>query len=84
MEKEIYKGMEYLRPKAYILADNGIAHSEFAARTCYDSFDSSEHEVIKTMNKVIQNNELYNGDMDDKEWSKVIAAFSWQAFVNHT
>lgn len=49
-----YKGIEYYKPVVTIIAENGIAHSEFAGRTCYDSFDKSEHNVIKDMNELIQ------------------------------
>ena len=58
MKTTEYKGIEYYRPTVKIIAENGIAHSEFAGRTCYDSFDNSEHDVIKDMNELIQKDVL--------------------------
>jgi thymidylate synthase (FAD) len=54
---ETVAGIKYKRPEVFILADNGIGHSEFAARTCYDSFDQSESECIQKLNDAIQNDE---------------------------
>ena len=58
MKIKEYKGINYTKPTVVILADNGIAHSEFAGRTCYDSFENSEHDCIKEMNELIQKDEL--------------------------
>lgn len=51
---EKYNGMSYTLPKVYLLADSGIGNAEFAARTCYNSFDSSEHTSIQDMDSMIQ------------------------------
>lgn len=43
---EMY-GIKYSQPKVVLLQDTGIGVAEAAARTCYDSFENSENEVIK-------------------------------------
>jgi thymidylate synthase (FAD) len=48
-------GIKYSRPTVYLLADNGIGQSEFAARTCYDSFEQSENEGVKIVNQNLEN-----------------------------
>ena len=53
MKKEMY-GIEYFLPKVYLLKDSGIGIAEIAARTCYDSFENSENEVIKDFEKIIE------------------------------
>ena len=42
-------GIEYSKPEVVLVQDTGIGVAESAARTCYDSFSSSENEVIKTI-----------------------------------
>lgn len=44
---EIVHGITYTRPQVVLLQEAGIGVSEFAARTCYDSFENSEHAAIK-------------------------------------
>jgi thymidylate synthase (FAD) len=43
---EMY-GIKYSQPKVVLLQETGIGVAEAAARTCYDSFENSENEVIK-------------------------------------
>jgi len=43
-------GISYSLPKVYLLQHTGIGVAEYAARTCYDSFDNSEHEEVKQAN----------------------------------
>jgi len=40
-------GIEYSQPEVVLLQDTGIGVAEAAARTCYDSFENSENEVIQ-------------------------------------
>jgi len=40
-------GIEYNKPKVYLINEYGLGVSEIAARTCYDSYLSSENEAIK-------------------------------------
>lgn len=41
-----YNGINYLYPEVKLLSNTGIGSSEFAARTCYNSYDKSENEAI--------------------------------------
>ena len=43
-------GIDYSRPKVFLLANTGIGNAEFAARTCYNSFDKSENDDIVRLN----------------------------------
>jgi len=48
MEKiEMYQ-IEYEKPKVTLLQQSGLGVAEIAARTCYDSFENSENECVKT------------------------------------
>lgn len=49
---EIVHGIEYSKPQVILLQHTGIGTSEYAARSCYDSFESSEHDCIKVLNEV--------------------------------
>lgn len=42
-------GIEYTKPEVVLLQNTGIGVAEAAARTCYDSFENSENEAIKTI-----------------------------------
>jgi len=44
--KENVNGIEYRKPKVFLLNETGIGVAEIAARTCYDSFDKSENAAI--------------------------------------
>jgi thymidylate synthase (FAD) len=65
--KETYKGMSYYKPEAYIIGENGIAHSEFAGRTCYDSYDKSENNVIKDLNNIVNINKTQKNNNEIKK-----------------
>lgn len=49
---ETVAGLAYAKPKVTLLQHTGIGTSEYAARSCYDSFESSEHDCIKVLNEV--------------------------------
>ncbi len=40
--------LTYQKPKVTLLQESGLGVAEIAARTCYDSFDNSENECIKS------------------------------------
>ncbi|PLY10988.1 MAG: thymidylate synthase [Sulfurimonas sp.] len=40
-------GIKYSKPEVVLMQDTGIGVAEAAARTCYDSFENSENEVIR-------------------------------------
>ena len=66
---ESVHGIEYSKPTVILLQETGIGTSEYAARTCYDSFDASENEWIKNLNK-----EICSGG--PLEWSKPLLGFN--------
>ena len=72
-------GIEYSRPEVVLLQDTGIGVAEAAARTCYDSFENSENEVIKD----IENN-MPDGEMCDSinsiEDSNLLDDLAWTYF----
>jgi len=51
MEKQTVTqdGITYALPQVTLLVQSGIGVSEVAARTCYDSFDKSNHSVIQSL-----------------------------------
>jgi thymidylate synthase (FAD) len=61
LHNEVIASIVYESPEVYIIHETGIGASEYAARTCYDSFDKSEnHEVVKA-------NELLNNGVNSFE-----------------
>ncbi len=46
--EDVY-GIKYTKPEVVLLQDTGIGVAETAARTCYDSFENSENEVIQNI-----------------------------------
>jgi len=42
-------GLKYTTPEVILLQETGIGVSEYAARTCYDSFSKSTNEVVADM-----------------------------------
>lgn len=51
-------GIEYNKPKVYLINEYGLGVSEIAARTCYDSYLASENESIKKV-KTIKNKDIF-------------------------
>ncbi|RLA78547.1 MAG: FAD-dependent thymidylate synthase [Epsilonproteobacteria bacterium] len=70
-------GIKYSKPKVVLLQDTGIGVAEAAARTCYDSFENSENEVIKNIENNLPNaamcdelNEIKDSNLlDDLAWT---------------
>lgn len=48
--EDVY-GIKYSKPEVVLMQDTGIGVAEAAARTCYDSFQNSENESIKYIEK---------------------------------
>lgn len=46
-------GVKYKLPMAHLLHATPLYVSEFAARTCYNSFDKSEHDTIKELDATL-------------------------------
>jgi thymidylate synthase (FAD) len=55
-------GINYIEPKVSLLHATPLVNSELAARTAYNSFEHSEHAVIRTWDK-----ESQIEDIDDSE-----------------
>lgn len=52
---ETIAGIAYQKPTVVLLQETGIGTSEIAARTCYDSFNSSENHEVKMLNELTSN-----------------------------
>jgi len=50
---ETIAGIEYQKPTVVLLQETGIGTSEYAARTCYDSFEASENTEVRLLNKLV-------------------------------
>ena len=55
MDIETVAGIAYQKPTVVLLQETGIGTSEIAARTCYDSFNSSENHEVKMLNELTSN-----------------------------
>ena len=70
-------GIKYSKPQVVLLQDTGIGVAETAARTCYDSFENSENEVIKNLEYALPDesmcdkiNSIDNSNLlDDLAWT---------------
>jgi len=72
-------GIKYTKPEVVLLQDTGIGVSEVAARTCYDSFQNSENEVIKDLkNKTPQKQECI--DINQIAHSCLLDDLAWTYF----
>lgn len=50
---EIVAGIEYKKPKVYLMNESGLGVAEFAGRTAYNSFDKSENMSIQQVNSIV-------------------------------
>ncbi len=72
MEKiEMYQ-IEYEKPKVTLLQQSGLGVAEIAARTCYDSFENSENECIKTAMEHLDTDAINNINDSD-----LLANLAW-------
>jgi len=53
---EVIDGIEYSRPRVFLFQETGVGVAEFAGRTAYDSFSSSENSEIRDMDKFLSDN----------------------------
>ena len=56
MKTEVRAGIKYSLPEVTLLQETGIGTAEIAARTCYDSFDSSENGCVTGLNFLLTEN----------------------------
>jgi len=72
-------GIKYSKPEVVLLQDTGIGVAEAAARTCYDSFENSENEVIKNIEHLMPN-EIMCDSINDIEDSHLLDDLAWTYF----
>ena len=65
MEKIEMYHIEYEKPKVTLLQQSGLGVAEIAARTCYDSFENSENECVKTAMEHLDTDAINNIDDSD-------------------
>ncbi|MFA6137778.1 MAG: FAD-dependent thymidylate synthase [Sulfurimonas sp.] len=75
---EMY-GIKYSQPKVVLLQDTGIGVAEAAARTCYDSFENSENEVIKQIETNMPEREECSA-INSIEDSTLLSDLAWTYF----
>jgi thymidylate synthase (FAD) len=82
MNETMY-GIEYSKPEVILLQETGIGVAEIAARTCYDSFDSSEHSFMHDMD-VLKDSDIVTNDNIDSlnniESSNLLDDLAWTYF----
>ena len=64
--------IEYEKPKVTLLQQSGLGVAEIAARTCYDSFENSENECVKTAMEHLDTDAINNIDDSD-----LLANLAW-------
>jgi len=68
---EMYQ-ISYERPKVTLLQQSGLGVAEIAARTCYDSFENSENDCVKTAMEHLDTNAVNN-----IEESELLSNLAW-------
>jgi thymidylate synthase (FAD) len=76
--EDIY-GIKYSKPEVVLLQDTGIGVAEAAARTCYDSFENSENEVIKQIQTQMPNSDMCD-TINSIEDSNLLDDLAWTYF----
>ena len=72
-------GIEYSKPEVVLLQDTGIGVAEAAARTCYDSFENSENEVIKNIEHAMPDDSMCDS-INGIEDSNLLDDLAWTYF----
>ncbi len=72
-------GIEYSQPEVVLLQDTGIGVAETAARTCYDSFSSSENEIIQNIEKDMPNSDMCD-ELNSIDDSSLLDDLAWTYF----
>jgi len=76
--EDIY-GIKYSKPEVILMQETGIGVAETAARTCYDSFDSSENESIRHIKNNLPNKEICQ-DINNIGDSNLLDDLAWTYF----
>jgi len=72
-------GIKYSKPEVVLLQDTGIGVAEAAARTCYDSFENSENDVIQNIESAMPNASMCE-EINDIEDSSLLDDLAWTYF----
>ena len=78
MREEMY-GIGYSKPQVVLLQDTGIGVAESAARTCYDSFENSENDVVKNIENQMPTDEMRD-ELNAIEDSSLLDDLAWTYF----
>jgi len=72
-------GIQYSKPEVVLLQDTGIGVAEAAARTCYDSFENSENDVIKNIEHQMPNASMCS-ELNAIDDSNLLDDLAWTYF----
>ncbi len=72
-------GIDYSKPTVVLLQDTGIGVAETAARTCYDSFEKSENEALRYIERNMPNDEECK-EINAIEDSSLLDDLAWTYF----
>lgn len=72
-------GIKYSKPEVVLLQDTGIGVAEAAARTCYDSFENSENDVIKNIEHQMPNDSMCD-ELNAIDDSNLLDDLAWTYF----
>ncbi|MCF6330738.1 MAG: FAD-dependent thymidylate synthase [Sulfurimonas sp.] len=72
-------GIDYAKPEVVLIQETGIGVAESAARTCYDSFYSSENDAIKNIETNMPDKNMCN-EINDIEDSQLLGELAWTYF----
>ena len=73
-------GIEFSKPEVILLQDTGIGVPEVAARTCYDSFENSENEIVKAFGKNGKKTKTDLNKLNKIESSELLGDLAWTYF----
>jgi len=79
-KEEIIAGIEYTKPKVYLLQESGLGTSEFAGRTAYNSFDKSENDEVIQVSTSASDGSLCDKerfDLNHIEHSNLLDSLAW-------
>ena len=76
--EEMY-GIKYVKPEVVLMQDTGIGVAEAAARTCYDSFENSENEAIRSMEHAMPSSDTCE-QINTIEESNLLNDLAWTHF----
>lgn len=78
-EMEKIYGIGYSKPQVVLLQETGIGVAETAARTCYDSFNNSENDVIRDLEVNLPDVQMCE-EINSLEGSNLLDDLAWTYF----